>query len=192
MCSDTTPEGNVPTPSRRSLADRLLSLPVGLVVSLYLVIDGVVLPIFKPLSHWLERLSLVRWIEHGVAALPPYAVLLMLAVPFVVAEPAKLVALYWMATGRFSLGLATLIAAYVLSLLVMERIYHAGRDKLLTIRWFAVGLGWTLRLRDSVVAWLRDTEVWQAATLAGKRIREALQPHLAKWRSWGGSGGRCG
>ena len=86
-------------------------------------------------------LTLFARMERQIAALPRWAVLLLFAVPFAIAEPMKIIALLMIARGQFALGVATLAIAYLATFLIVERIYHAGRGKLLTYRWFA----WAMR-----------------------------------------------
>ncbi|MGH6937147.1 MAG: hypothetical protein ACRED2_13440, partial [Methylocella sp.] len=73
---------------------RLLLLPVKAVVVLFVVLDGIVTPVARPLLGWAARLRFVVRLQDIVAALPPCAILASLAVPFAVAEPAKIYALY--------------------------------------------------------------------------------------------------
>jgi hypothetical protein len=139
---------------------RLLLLPVKAVVVLYLVLDGIVTPVVRPLLGWAARLRFVVRLQDIVAALPPYAILVSLAVPFAVAEPAKIYALYLMTEGHFAAGLLTISMAYLISLLIVERIYHAARAKLNTISWFAKLMEWLTGIRDRLLAWGRATRIW--------------------------------
>ena len=146
--------------NENSTLRRLLLLPANAVVVLYVVLDGIVTPVFRPLIWWVARLRLVVRLQDIVAALPPYAILALLAVPFAFAEPAKIYALYLMTEGHFSTGLVTIAMAYLVSLLVVERIYHAGRAKLKTIPWFAKLMEWLTGIRDRLLAWARATRIW--------------------------------
>ena len=55
------------------------------------------------------------------------------------------------------------IGAYVVSIFVCERILHAGKRKLMTIRWFAAVYNWVMVIRDHVFIWFRRTRVWSIA-----------------------------
>jgi hypothetical protein len=107
-----------------------------------------------PLWRWVGRLRLLASLARAVERLPPYGVLAALAAPFLVAEPMKAAGLYALATGRIAWGVGLQAAGHALSLLLVERILHAGLPQLLTLPWFA-GL-WTrfVRLRAAVTAWL--------------------------------------
>ncbi len=156
---------------------RLLLLPVKAVVVLYVVLDGIVTPVVRPLLGWVARLRFVIRLQDMAAALPPYAILVLLAVPFAFAEPAKIYALYLMTVGHFAAGLATISTAYLVSLLVVERIYHAGRAKLKTIPWLAKLMDWLTGIRDHLFAWARTTWIW-AFSVKLKRNGRALAAKL--------------
>lgn len=154
---------------------RLLLLPLEIVVAALLLLDEIARPFYRPLIRRIVSLAIVTRIETAIRSLPAAVILVLLAVPFGIAEPLKLVGLYWIGTGRLSAGLAALALAHAASFLLVERVYHAGREKLLTIRWFAAVIGFIVRLRDSVLARLRATRLWAAAlTLVGRtRVRLA-------------------
>jgi hypothetical protein len=156
---------------------RLLLLPAKAVVVLYLVLDGIVTPVVRPLLRWVARLRIVIRLQDIVAALPPYAILVLLAIPFAFAEPAKIYALYLMTEGQFATGVVTISMAYLVSLLVVERIYHAGRAKLKTIPWFAHLIDWLTGIRDRLLAWARATRIW-AFSVKLKRNARALAAKL--------------
>jgi hypothetical protein len=156
---------------------RLLLLPAKAVVVLYVVLDGIVTPVARPLLGWAASLRFVVCLQDFVAALPPYAILVSLAVPFAVAEPAKIYALYLMTEGHFATGLSTISMAYLISLLIVERIYHAARAKLNTIPWFAKLMEWLTGIRDRLLAWGRATRIW-AFSVKLTRSARALKAKL--------------
>jgi hypothetical protein len=156
---------------------RWLLLPAKAVVILSVVLDGIVTPVVRPLLGWAARLRFLIRLQDIVAALPPYAILVSLAVPFAFAEPAKIYALYLMAEGHFATGLVTILMAYLVSLLIVERIYHAGRAKLKTIPWFANLMDWLTGISDRLLAWARATRIW-AFSVKLKRSARALAVKL--------------
>jgi hypothetical protein len=131
------------------------------------ILEGAARPLYRPIGRWIADLWLVRELEGRVARLPAYVALGTLAVPFTIAEPLKVVAVYWIALGHFAVGAGTLVLAYGASFIVVERIYHAARPQLLTIVWFAAVLGYAAGLRDGALvkvrlarSWLRERRVW--------------------------------
>ena len=136
---------------------RLILWPAEAVVFLYVVLDAIAMPVVRPLLRWVAKLRFVIRLQDLVAVLPPYAILVLLAVPLAFAEPAKIYALVLMGQGHFTAGLVTIALAYLVSLVVVERIYHAGQTKLKTIVWFAKLMDWLTGNRDRLLAWARAT-----------------------------------
>ena len=143
---------------------------IGIFVVGYAILDAVLSPIFGPLIRFLSGLRLFEAVGALLLRLPPYVVLLILAVPFVVLEPLKVFALYWFALGHLIQGGVLLIVAHGLSILTLERLYHAGRPQLMKIGWFARLMGWLGGLRDAALSIARSTGAWQ---WAARRIRDS-------------------
>lgn len=142
------------------------------VLVFYLLLDAIVAPVVRPVLRWLAALRLVVRLERAVAALPPYAILFLLAVPMLIAEPAKLYALWLIGEGLFWAGISVLAFAYALSLLIAERIYRAGESKLETIAWFARLVAWMSGVRDALYAWARSTQIWAFSLKLRRQARE--------------------
>ncbi|WP_332680630.1 hypothetical protein [Bosea sp. (in: a-proteobacteria)] len=166
----------------RSRLVRLLLVPVDLVVGLVILLDELVWPLYRPLLAWLGSLGAVARIEAAIARLPPYGVLAMLAVPFVVAEPMKLVALVLLARGSLAAGIALMALGHLTSFVLVERIYHAGRGQLLTIGWFARCMAWLDRIRQVVVERIKTTGAWRRAMTLARAARERVYSWLARFR----------
>lgn len=153
-------------------------------IIVYLALDAFAAPLFRPLIRWFSKLRFVIRLQDVIAALPPYAILVLLAVPFAIAEPAKLFAVILLATGHVIVGVVIFVLAYFVTFVVVERIYSAGRDKLRTIGWFARLIDWLFDFRDRVLAFVRATPAWaifcavkrrMAGTIARLRLRFGLQ-----------------
>src|SRR5690242_12170274 len=74
------------------------------IVFAWAVLDELLFPLFRPLIALLSGLRLFERIGLIIAGSPPYAVLVMLAVPFVLIEPVKVFALFWTASGHIVQG----------------------------------------------------------------------------------------
>ena len=164
-----------------SLSRRILRIPAQIVVGLYVVVDGIVAPLFRPFMRWLSSLRLVQTMERGVESLPPYVILVLLVVPFAIAELAKAYAVFLIGSGHFKTGLFIFVMAYIVSILVCERIFSAGKTKLMTIDWFARLFQWVMGYKDRMLAWFRTNEVWrlagdlkQKARIAARRVKTRL------------------
>jgi hypothetical protein len=91
--------------------------------------------------------------EKAVARLPRLAILILFFVPFAVAEPLKIFALLLMASGKLVVGLPLLIFSYLITFLLVERIYHAGREKLLSFWLFAKAMWYISQMKDHMLKW---------------------------------------
>jgi hypothetical protein len=127
-----------------------------------------------PAVRALARLALFRRIESAIAGMPPNGILLLFLIPLAIIEPFKIYALYLFSLGHFTGGVATFILAKVVGLGLAERLFAIGRDKLLSIRWFAWCHSKTLTVRDTVHAWLAKTKIWQATLRIVRLIRTML------------------
>lgn len=155
---------------------------VTVAVVIYTLLDELLFPLFRPLIGWLGSLRVFQRLGELIGRLPSYAVLVLLAVPFVIIEPAKVFALWWGATGHVIQGIFLLLIAQVLSLLICERIFHAGYAPLMRIGWLKRLLGWLFGLRDRALAWARSTALWQAAAAWVRSVRDWLRGLIAALR----------
>ncbi|HUZ92024.1 MAG TPA: hypothetical protein VMU78_09015 [Methylocella sp.] len=161
---------------------RFLLLVAKAIVVVYVILDGIVMPVFRPLLRWVARLRFVIRLQDIVATLPPYAILVLLAVPLAFAEPAKIYALVLMGEGHFKTGFATMAIAYLVSLVIVERIYNAGKAKLKTISWFAKLMDWLTGIRDRLLAWARTTWVWTFSKEVKRTARELITKLRLRFR----------
>ncbi|MGV3491129.1 MAG: hypothetical protein ACO1OG_07375 [Devosia sp.] len=141
------------------------------VVVVSAILDEIVSPVLRPVIGWLTRLKLFQWIGEALGRLPPYVALVTPGVPFLIIEPAKVVALWWMAAGHVITGTIGLLVAEALSVLVCDRIFHAAYAPLMRIGWFAASLNWLIGLRDAAVAWVKATSAWQSGVRLVQRVR---------------------
>ena len=155
---------------------QLLLLPFNVIVAVLILLDEIARPIYRPLARWLASLRLVERIEAQIAGLNRYVILVLLAVPFAVAEPLKIYGVLMLGEGHFIRGVVILALAYLASFLLIERIYHAGRSNLLSIRWFGWIMGQIATVRAALTTWVKATPLWQA----GRRTKETV---VRWWRS---------
>ena len=145
---------------------------VAVAVVAYTLLDELLSPVFRPAIRWLSALRLFQRLGEAIGRLPPYGALVLLAVPFVIIEPAKVGALWVIATGRVVEGTVLLLIAHAMSLLICERIFHAGYGPLMRIGWFRALLDWLFSIRDRAIAWGKDTAAWKAAVGVARNVRE--------------------
>ncbi len=120
---------------------RILVFPIRAIIVLALILDGIFRPLYRPVIRAISRITFIQKLETRIARLPRLAILLCLAVPFAIAEPMKIVGLVLIAHGAFKSGVVLTVLAHLSTFLIVERIYHAGKEKLLTYGWLA----WIMR-----------------------------------------------
>ena len=133
--------------------------------------------------RFLSSLRIIQRLERAIDALPPYVILVLMAVPFGIAELAKVFALFWMSQGHLRSGMTIFIGAYIVSIYVFDRIINTSKNKLMTIRWFAVIYTWVMSVRDRIFGWFRDTWIWRTALDIRRRAGASLRNGFDRLRS---------
>ena len=93
------------------------------------------------LSEWPDKgefhaIEAIYSSQHSEAN--PYTSLFLLAVPLMLAEPLKLAAIFIFGSGHLLAGLIVMLSAYLVSALLVERLFKIVKPKLLTLSWFMV------------------------------------------------------
>ncbi|MDQ0512205.1 hypothetical protein [Ancylobacter amanitiformis] len=170
------PDPTAPPPARRrSLPLAALSLLFRLIATLVILLDELVRPIYRPLIRRLAALALMQAFERWIAARGPLAVLALLLVPYATVEPLKFVALLWIAKGAVRTGTTMFVLAHLVSFVLIERIFTAGKPKLMTIAWMASIITSASTIRDRIVAWLRLDTLKRRARALLRRVRANLR-----------------
>ncbi len=122
------------------------------------------------------RLPAVARLEAFVAGMRPYPAIAIFCVPLVLVYPAKLVALWLMATGHFWPGVVLLAALEFLAAAVMARIYQLTKPALRRFGWFvwAEGLvlrwsGWAHERMQHLIGWRHLREMSREAAAEARR-----------------------
>jgi hypothetical protein len=144
---------------------------LAILLILWTLLEALLFPLLRPLLNALGRLRIFELIGAGIGRLPPYVALLVFAVPFVIIEPIKAFALYWFGVGHFIQGGILYLLAHIASIVIVERIYHAAREPLLRIGWFARLMKWLTELRRVGTEWAKSTVVWQSASRLALSVR---------------------
>jgi hypothetical protein len=131
---------------------------VMVVAAVYFVIDALTLSVLKPVLRKIANLRLFAFIARWIASLSPYATLALFLIPLILLEPVKPLSAYLVALGQIKLGMFVLAVGEILKITIVERIFHIGREKLLTIKAFALVYnfvwGW--------LTWMQALPPWQA------------------------------
>lgn len=96
------------------------------------------------------------YIRRNIQRLTPYASLFLLTVPFMFAEPLKLVAVFIFGSGHLLAGLIVMLCAYLVSALLVERLFKIVKPKLLTLSWFVLIWKTVVEARGTALRWLKS------------------------------------
>ena len=135
---------------------QILKPAIMVLVAAYLVADAIFVHAAKPLADWISKRPILDRFRRWIANLSPYATLAMFCVPLIVLEPVKPFSAYLAATGHVVLGVATFAVAEILKLALVERLFHIGRSKRMSIPAFA----WAFARWRQAVIWLESTDAW--------------------------------
>ncbi|MCK1733767.1 hypothetical protein IVA79_07280 [Bradyrhizobium sp. 138] len=149
---------------------RILKSLTYILAAIYFLVDAVFMTVARPISRWLERHFVFERLRTWIRSLPPYASLALFSVPVIILEPVKPVAAYLAATGQVVSGAVTFIVGELLKLVLVERLFHLTRDKLMKIPAFA----WTYGKFAEVKAWLQATEAWRAIRALSFAVRDIV------------------
>ena len=83
-----------------------------------------------------------------VDRLPPWAVLFVFFIPFIVMTPLKIIGVYFLAKGNWFGAISVFLLVKLLGLGLTAFIFDVTRDKLLQMAWFRQVYDWFLWARD--------------------------------------------
>ena len=133
-----------------------------------------------PLQALLARLGRwpgLRWIEAWVRQLPPWAALLVFALPTALLLPVKLLALWAVGNGHVVWGMAVIALAKVVGTAVVARLFTLTRPALLQLRWFAWSYAHWLRLKQRLLLRVRASWPWRVARVWRRGVQR-------RWQAW--------
>lgn len=147
---------------------RILKPVTYILAAIYFLVDAVFMAVAAPIARWLERSFEFKRVRAWIRSRSPYASLALFSVPVIILEPIKPVAAYLAATGQILSGAVTFLVGELLKLVLVERLFHLTRDKLMRIPAFA----WAYGKFTEVRAWLRATEAWRVIRALGHAARD--------------------
>ena len=144
---------------------------VFLMAAIYFLVDAAFWTVAEPVArrladHWIFD-SLRVWI----VSLRPYPTLALFVVPIITLEPVKPVAAYLTATGHIVSGVTILVAGEILKLVLIERLFRASRDKLMSIRVFACCYDKFRQAHD----WVESLKAWQLVRRLSLTAKRAIR-----------------
>ena len=137
---------------------------------------------------WVARAPFFRWLEAKLAALHPYAAMVVFLVPGAMLLPVKIGALYLMTHGHAGLGLLLILTAKFIGTAIAARLFTVCRPALLTVRWFRWIYEGILRLKTRLYTAIKAMPGWATAVRWKKAIKARLSRsgHFARqWKAVG-------
>jgi len=139
---------------------------------------------WRPLADLLGRLA--RWrpwaaVEAVIIRLPPYAALVVFALPSTLLLPLKFLALFLVARGQLFLAGALFIAAKVVATALVARLFMLTQPALMQIGWFAWAYDTVMPWKEALEARVRSSWAWRAGRIWKERARRVA---AAQWRRW--------
>lgn len=152
---------------------------------------------WKPLSDalaYLARFAPVAALERWIARLPPYAALLVFALPSALLFPLKFLAMWLLANGKYWTATALFAGAKVASTALVARLFTLTKPALMQIGWFARAYHWFIPWKDVLFAQIRASWVWRYGRMLKTAVRhetrqlwQAYRPRVlaavSRWRA---------
>jgi len=137
---------------------------------------------WQPLADLLGRLA--RWqpwarVETAIARLPPYAALVVFALPSLLLLPLKFLALFLIAKGQLVLAGFLFAAAKVGATALVARLFMLTRPALMQIAWFAWAYDRFIPWKNALEEYVRSSYVWRVGRVWKERVKRAA---AAQWR----------
>lgn len=140
---------------------------------------------WKPLSQalaWLARFRIVARLEAIIMRLPPYAALVVFALPTAILLPLKLVAVWLLANEQFVAATVLFIVAKIASTALVARLFLLMRPALMQVAWFARAYTWFMPWKDRLFAQIRASWVWRYGRMVKTRVRLEIGRAWATWK----------
>lgn len=151
----------------RALA-RVMRPVMTVVAIVYFLIDAIFIAALRPIGRAIARLAMFSRLADWAQTVNPYLAFVLLAVPLALLEPAKPIGLYLMASGHLVNGVLVIGGAEIVKIMLVERMFHVFKDRLMTIPAFA----WGYTIVTSWIARLQSTAAWQAVAMRVAAIKK--------------------
>jgi hypothetical protein len=157
---------------------RILKFFVMVFAILYFFIDAIFFSILKRTFARIGRLPISIRVAEWIASLGPYQSLVLFLIPLVILEPVKPVSVYLIAKGKTVFGLSVLIVGEILKVAIVERLFHATREKLLLISAFA----WIYNFLEAGLDYIQHLPGWQYVLGKFRTIKATARSFLERLR----------
>jgi hypothetical protein len=140
---------------------------------------------WRPLTDLLGRLA--RWrpwaaLEAVITRLPPYAALVVFALPTLLLLPLKFLALILIAKGQVLLAGLLFVAAKVVATALIARLFMLTQPALMQIGWFASAHDTFVPWQEALTARVRASWAWRTGRLWKERVKRVISAAARRWR----------
>ena len=138
-----------------------------------------------PLADLLGRLA--RWrpwaaLESVIIRLPPYAALVVFALPTTLLLPLKLLALLLVSKGQIVLAGLLFLGAKVVATALIARLFVLTQPALMQIGWFAWAYDTVVPWKEALTERVRASWAWRVGHVVKERVRRAIAAETRRWR----------
>lgn len=170
---------------------RRLLRPLWFFLALLFLAEAWIWERLKPVVAWLvglvpfERFKAA--VAAGIAKLPPYATLLVFAIPGLLLLPFKLAGLWLIGGGHVIAGGLVFLLAKTVGLAVTAFLFETCRPKLMDLGWFVRFYAFILRIRDWARQQTEPARRWMRMIrhrLGGSKSRIMALIGKIRRRSW--------
>ncbi|MBN9527387.1 MAG: hypothetical protein J0H82_14345 [Alphaproteobacteria bacterium] len=166
-----TPETKPRSRRRLQLLRRILS-PLIVLAALIVSLESWLWDHFMALARWAERAPPVRWTIDGYRRLPPLAMAFVVCLALAIGEPLKLIGLWLASTGHPVQAGIAIGSGYVLGTALPAWLVAQGRERLMTLAWFAWGYTRLHGLVRAAHDYLARQPAWVATRIwVGRMVR---------------------
>lgn len=140
---------------------------------------------WQPLVALLGRLARFRlWarMEVWIAGLPPYAALVVFALPTLILLPLKLIGVWLLANGHILTAGGLLLAAKIASTAFIARAFLLTKPALMQIAWFRWAYERFMPWKDALFAQIRASWAWRYGRMMKTRVKHEARRAWARWR----------
>ena len=159
--------------------NRTLKSVIFTLAAIYFLVDAIFMIVTRPFANRIAEHWIFGGLRVRIVSLRPYPALALFAVPLIVLEPVKPVAVYLAGTGHIAMGMIVLVIGEVLKLVLVERLFRVSRNKLISIPAFA----WTYLRYLQAKECLESFEAWQTARRWRRLARYAVRSYVREMKA---------
>ena len=160
---------------------RALELAVVPIAAAIIFFEQTLIRYLNVMTAAFARWTPIARLEAWLVTLPPWGALCTFVAPSILILPMKLLALWFIAHGRYATALTVLIVGKMLATAILARLYRILRPTLMTIRWFAWADTRFFYWRDKAYAFVKSLPAWQQGRELVLRVRAYLTGLVAGW-----------